>query len=397
VTGDSTAGVTAGGVTAPRGFRASGVTAGLKASGAPDVAVVVNDGPELSAAAVLTANRVKAAPVRWTAEVVTDGVLRGVVLNSGGANACTGPAGYGDTVATAELLAELVQCDARQIAVCSTGLIGVRLPMDRLVPGVRAAVDALSAEGGPSAATAIMTTDSRSKQASASRGSVTVGGMAKGAGMLAPGLATMLAVITTDAAVVPATLDAALRTATDRTFDRLDADGCMSTNDTVVVMASGASGVLVGRDLGEDDFTAMLTEVCHDLALQLLADAEGATKQIEVRVMGAASERDAVAAGRAVARSNLFKCAMHGEDPNWGRVLAAVGTTDVAFDPDDVTVRMNGVEVAVRGAAAEEHPVDLSGDWVSIEIDLGAGPGHGWVWTNDLTAAYVHENSAYST
>jgi glutamate N-acetyltransferase/amino-acid N-acetyltransferase len=221
--------------------------------------------------------------------------------------------------------------------------------------------------------------------------------MAKGAGMLAPGLATMLAVITTDAAVAPATLDAALRTATDRTFDRLDADGCMSTNDTVVVMASGASGVLVGRDLGEDDFTAMLTEVCHDLALQLLADAEGATKQIEVRVMGAASERDAVAAGRAVARSNLFKCAMHGEDPNWGRVLAAVGTTDVAFDPDDVTVRMNGVEVAVRGAAAEEHPVDLSGDWVSIEIDLGAGPGHGWVWTNDLTAAYVHENSAYST
>jgi glutamate N-acetyltransferase/amino-acid N-acetyltransferase len=374
------------------------VVAGLKASGAPDVALVVNDGPELSAAAVLTANRVKAAPVVWTAAVAEGGSLRAVVLNSGGANACTGPEGYRDTVSTAELAAELLGADPGEVAVCSTGLIGVRLPMDSLLSGVRLAAEQLSDDGGRLAADAIRTTDTRSKQAAVTRGPVTVGGMAKGAGMLAPGLATMLVVITTDAVVAPATLDAALRTSAGLTFDRLDSDGCMSTNDTVLAMASGASGVMVGRDLAEDAFVAMLTEVCRDLAKQLLADAEGASKQIEVRVVGAATEQDAVTAARAVARSNLFKCAVHGEDPNWGRVLAAVGTTEATFDPDDLAVRMNGVEVAARCAAVvEPKPVDLTPTTVTVEIDLGAGSSEGWVWTNDLTAEYVHENSAYSS
>jgi len=394
VTGDATS----GGVTTSRGFRASGVAAGLKASGAPDVALVVNDGPELSAAAVLTRNRVRAAPVTWTERVVADGSLRAVVLNSGGANACTGPGGASDTATTAELVAKNLGCDVDEVAVCSTGLIGVRLPMDRLAQGVQTAVDALGTDGGADAASAIMTTDTCAKTASATRSGVTVAGMAKGAGMLAPGLATMLVVITTDAAVAPATLDAALRTATSLTFDRLDSDGCMSTNDSVIAMASGASGVMVGRDLDEESFAGLLTDVCRDLALQLLADAEGASKQIEITVTGAASEGDAVDVARSVARSNLFKCAIHGEDPNWGRVLAAVGTTDSTFDPDALTVVMNGVVVAKGGAAVTENPVvDLGAVRVSVEIDLGAGQAHGWVWTNDLTAAYVHENSAYSS
>ena len=386
------------GVTAARGFRAAGVAAGLKSGGALDVALVVNDGPEFSTASVLTRNRVQAAPVKWTQSVVRDGSVRAVILNSGGANACTGPMGDNDTEVTARRVAEVLECDPSEVAVCSTGLIGVRLPMRQLLAGVTSSARSLAADGGGDAATAIMTTDTRPKTSQTSLGGVTIGGMAKGAGMLAPGLATMLVVITTDAAVAPATLDAALRDATRVTFDRLDSDGCMSTNDTVIALASGASGVLVGRDVDETDFVSALTQVCHDLGQQLLADAEGASKQIEVRVEGAATEADAVEVGRAVSRSNLFKCAIHGEDPNWGRVLAAVGTTSAEFNPDELEVSMNGVAVCAHGAALAKEPVvDLAGEQVHVRIDLGAGAEAATIWTNDLTAGYVHENSAYST
>jgi glutamate N-acetyltransferase/amino-acid N-acetyltransferase len=358
----------------------------------------VNDGPEQSAAAVLTRNRVQAAPVGWTSRAVADGVLRAVVLNSGGANACTGHEGSLDAATTAQVAASALGCDVTDVAVCSTGLIGVRLPMPLLTKGVEAAADQLQVSGGDAAAAAIMTTDTRPKTASASRSGITVAGMAKGAGMLAPGLATMLAVITTDASVAPATLDATLRTATSLTFDRLDSDGCMSTNDSVIAMASGAASVMVGRDLNEDTFLELLVEVCQDLVLQLLADAEGAGKQIRITVTGAASQADAVSVARSVARSNLVKCAIHGEDPNWGRVLASVGTTEAMFDVESLSVAMNGTEVASAGAALPVPPtVDLTGTWVTIDIDLGAGDAVGWVWTNDLTAAYVHENSAYSS
>ena len=385
-------------VTAAQGFRAAGVAAGLKSSGDHDVALVVNDGPERSAAAVTTTNRVKAAPVRWTEQVVRDGQIRAVVLNSGGANACTGAAGVVDTQATAGLVGELLDCAPEEVAVCSTGLIGARLPMVKLLAGVRAAASELSDDGHDDAARAILTTDTAPKAAATVVGGVTVGGMAKGAGMLAPGLATMLVVITTDASVAPATLDAALRAATGVTFDRVDSDGCMSTNDTVLVMASGASGVMVGRDLAEPVFVQTLTEVCHSLAQQLLADAEGASKQIEIIVSEAASEHDAITVGRAIARSNLFKCAIHGEDPNWGRVLAAVGTTAASFDPDVLTVNMNGTTVCSNGSALDDEPaVDLTGELVVVEVELGAGSHQAIIWTNDLTAAYVHENSAYST
>jgi glutamate N-acetyltransferase/amino-acid N-acetyltransferase len=374
------------------------VAAGLKSSGAHDVAVVANDGPQFTAAAVTTTNRVKAAPVRWTEQVVRDGTIHGVVLNSGGANACTGKQGDEDAAATAVLAAELLGCESTQVAVCSTGLIGTRLPMGRLSAGVREAMSRLAAGGHDDAAWAIMTTDTTTKTAATSLAGVTIGGMAKGAGMLAPALATMLVVITTDAQIAPATLDAALRTATSTTFDRIDSDGCMSTNDTVLVMASGASGVMVGRDLAEASFTTALTSVCHSLAQQLLADAEGASKQIEIVVTGAATETDAVTVGRAIARSNLFKCAIHGEDANWGRVLAAAGTTAAVFDPDAITVSMNGTAVCVDGAALSQEPtVDLTGERVLVRLDLGAGVQEATVWTNDLTAAYVHENSAYST
>ena len=386
------------GVTAARGFRAAGVAAGLKSSGALDVALVVNDGPELSAAAVLTENRIKAAPVKWTQNVVRDGMIRAVVANSGGANACTGRAGDTDCAQTAVRVAKALECSDDEIAVCSTGLIGVRLPLDKLLSGVTSAAAALSVDGGADAARSIMTTDTQPKTAETSVGGVTVGGIAKGAGMLAPSLATMLVVITTDAQVAPATLDAALRTATRLTFDRLDSDGCMSTNDTVIAMASGASGVMVGRDLDERAFVDALTSVCHSLAQRLLADAEGASKQIEIHVVGAASEADALAVGRAIARSNLLKCAVHGEDPNWGRVLAAAGTTHVEFDPDTIDVSMNDVVVCVGGSALPEEPaVDLSAERVLIGVDLHAGSAAARIWTNDLSAAYVHENSAYTT
>ncbi|MEV1145343.1 bifunctional glutamate N-acetyltransferase/amino-acid acetyltransferase ArgJ [Micromonospora sp. NPDC049799] len=388
-------------VTAPRGFRAAGVAAGLKASGNADVALVVNDGPDAGVAGVFTANRVKAAPVLWTQQVVRGGVVRAVVLNSGGANACTGPAGFQDTHATAEhTAAALSSASARlllgagEVAVCSTGLIGERLPMPALLSGVRTAVRGLSRDGGMPAAQAIMTTDTRPKTAVAQGSGWTVGGMAKGAGMLAPAMATMLCVLTTDAVAGPDTLDAALRAACRVTFDRIDSDGCMSTNDTVLLLASGASGIAPT----EEELTAAVTAATHDLAQQLIADAEGATKQIAIEVVGAASEDDAVEVGRSVARNNLVKTALFGNDPNWGRILAAVGTTAAAFEPDGVDVAVNGVRVCRSGAAAEDRSkVDLTGRDVTIRIDLHAGPTAATIWTNDLSHAYVHENSAYST
>jgi glutamate N-acetyltransferase/amino-acid N-acetyltransferase len=387
-------------VTAPLGFRAAGVTAGLKESGQMDVAVVLNDGPSRAAAAVFTSNRVQAAPVIWTRQVVSGSRVRAVVLNSGGANACTGPAGFQDTHATAERLAADIGDSAGEIAVCSTGLIGERLPMDKLLPGVDTAAAEASRAGGLPAADAIRTTDTVLKIAFRHGGAAdadrvyTIGGMAKGAGMLAPALATMLCVLTTDADLDAAELDAALRSAARQTFDRLDTDGCMSTNDTVLLLASGAAGVR--PEAGE--FTRTLTEVCADLTRQLQLDAEGAAKMITIEVVGAASEADAVTAGRAVARNNLLKCAIGGEDPNWGRVLAAVGTTDAVFEPDRLNVAINGIWVCRHGAAGDERSkVDLTGKDVTITVDLSAGPQSAVILTTDLTAAYVHENSAYST
>ncbi|NLU80521.1 bifunctional glutamate N-acetyltransferase/amino-acid acetyltransferase ArgJ [Micromonospora sp. HNM0581] len=387
-------------VTTPEGFRAAGVAAGLKTGGAPDVALVVNDGPDAGVAGVFTANRVKAAPVLWTQQVVRGGVVRAVVLNSGGANACTGPAGFQDTHATAEhTAAALTATDVRQIgagevAVCSTGLIGERLPMPALLSGVDAAARGLAREGGPAAAEAIMTTDTRPKTTVVAGDGWTVGGMAKGAGMLAPAMATMLCVLTTDAVAAPEVLDAALRAATRVTFDRVDSDGCMSTNDTVLLLASGASGVTPGAA----ELTSAVTAACHDLAQQLLCDAEGATKQVAIEVVDAATDDDAAEVGRAVARNNLVKTALFGNDPNWGRILAAVGTTAAAFDPDAVDVAVNGIWVCRAGAAAEDRSkVDLSGRDVTIRIALHAGAAEATVWTNDLSHAYVHENSAYST
>jgi glutamate N-acetyltransferase / amino-acid N-acetyltransferase len=381
-------------VTAPLGFRAAGVVAGLKQSAERDVAVVINDGPSRAAAAVFTANRVQAAPVKWTRQVVSGGRIRAAVLNSGGANACTGPLGFQDTHATAERLAAALDDSAGEIAVCSTGLIGERLPMDKLLPAVDAAVAEADRGGGVHAADAIRTTDTVVKIAFRRQDGYAIGGMAKGAGMLAPSLATMLCVLTTDADLDAAELGSALRSATAVTLDRLDTDGCMSTNDTVLLMSSGAAG----SKPDPRDFTQALTEVCADLARQLQLDAEGASKMIAVEVVGAVTENDAVTVGRAVARNNLLKCAIAGEDPNWGRVLAAVGTTDAVFDPDRLNVAVNGVWVCRAGAAGEERSkVDLRGRDVTITVDLSAGPNSALILTTDLTEAYVHENSAYST
>ena len=381
-------------VTAPLGFRAAGVTAGLKASGDRDVAVVINDGPSRAAAAVFTTNRVHAAPVKWSRQVVSGGRVRAVVLNSGGANACTGPAGFQDTHATAERLAAALNDSAGEIVVCSTGLIGERLPMDKLLPAADAAVAEADRSGGVHAADAIRTTDTVVKIAFRRPDGYSIGGMAKGAGMLAPSLATMLVVLTTDADLTAQELDAALRSATAVTFDRVDADGCMSTNDTVLLMASGASGVKPDHK----DFTRALTEVCADLARQLQRNAEGASKYVTIEVVGAAGEADAVTVGRSVARNSLLKCALAGADPNWGRVLSAVGTTDAVFDPDRLNVAMNGVWVCRAGAPGDDRSkVDLRGKDVTITVDLSAGPHSAVILTTDLTEAYVHENSAYST
>ncbi len=393
------AAASAHGVTTPRGFRAAGVTAGLKPSGSSDVALVVNDGPSAAAAAVFTSNRCKANPVLWSEQAITGGTARAAFINSGGANCYTGSEGFVTTHRTAERVAELLEIGAVDVQVMSTGLIGRLLETDKLLAGAEAAVSSLSVEGGPEAATAIMTTDTVSKQAvrhvtTDDGGTWSVGAMAKGAGMLAPALATMLVVVTTDADLPAGVLDTALRSATELTFDRLDSDGCQSTNDTVLLMASGASGHT--PDL--DRFTDVLTQVCRDLALQLLGDAEGADHDIAIETVNAASVEDALEVGRSVARSNLFKTAIFGKDPNWGRVLASVGTTQAAFDPADLDVALNGVWVC-RGSGVGESIdlVDLDERDVTVTIDLKAGKETATIWTNDLTHAYVHENSAYST
>ena len=386
------------GVTAPRGFRAAGVTAGLKPSGSPDLAVVVNDGPDQVGAAVFTSNRVVGAPVTWSRQVVTDHIVRAVVLNSGGANVATGGEGFAHTHATAEKTAELLGASAADVVVCSTGLIGVPLAADTLLAGLDGAVAGLSTDGGPAAATAIMTTDTVPKQVVVEGPGWSVGGMAKGAGMLAPSLATMLVVLTTDAVVDAGTADAALRAATATTFDRIDSDGCMSTSDTVLLMSSGASGISPDAD----ELAAALQSACAQLARALIADAEGASHDIAIEVVGASNEAAAVAVGRAVARSNLVKAAMFGNDPNWGRIIAQVGTVpeEIApFDPAQLDVRINGLLIC-RAGGAHDDPTQLdlaAGRDVHVQIDLHAGEATATIWTNDLTHDYVHENSAYST
>jgi len=381
-------------ITAPAGFRAAGVTAGLKASGTPDLALVVNDGPDHHGAAVFTSNRVEAAPVTWSRHVLADGRVDAIVLNSGGANACTGAAGFIDTRRSAEHLAAAIGVSSANVGVASTGLIGELLPMDKIIAGIDLAVVALSRRGGQAAATAIMTTDTVDKQALVVGPGWSVGGMAKGAGMLAPALATMLVVITTDAVADADALGAALRGATETTFDRIDSDGCMSTNDTVLLMSSGASGMTpTAAELG-----AAVTAVCADLARQLIADAEGAKHDIAIEIGSAASVSDALEVARAIARNNLFKCAVFGDDPNWGRVLAAVGTTRAAFDPATLDVSINGIQVCRAGGVGQDRAlIDMGARQVHVVVDLHAGAQTATVWTNDLTHDYVHENSAYST
>ncbi|MCF2706561.1 bifunctional glutamate N-acetyltransferase/amino-acid acetyltransferase ArgJ [Arcanobacterium haemolyticum] len=384
-------------VTTPQGFHAAGVACGLKNDNKLDFALVVNEGPSYTAAAVTTSNRVFAAPVKWTRQAVSDGTLRAVALNSGGANACTGELGYADTVATAHLVARGIETTPGEIAVCSTGLIGERLDMRAVRSGVAHALEKLSADGGADAARAIMTTDTKPKTAAYESESWSVGGMAKGAGMLAPQLATMLVVLTTDAQLDAQSAQAALRQAVEFSFNRIDSDGCMSTNDTVILMSSGASSV--APELGE--FTRALTQVCQDLAAQLIADAEGASHDITVEVTGASTQAAGVAVARSVARSNLLKAAVYGNDPNWGRVLSSIGTVPewvAPYNPDEVDVSINGVMVCKGGAAHESRDlVDMTGREVHIHIDLKAGNENVTLLTNDLTHDYVTENSAYSS
>lgn len=387
-------------VTAARGFRAAGVAAGLKSTGAPDVALVVSDGPLDVAAAVFTSNRVQAAPVQWSRQAVADGRARAVILNSGGANACTGPEGFADSHRTAEHVADALELSAQDVLVCSTGLIGVRLPMDSLLAGADAARAALAdtEAAGLEAAQAIMTTDTVHKTAETTLPSgAVVGGMAKGAGMLAPQLATMLVVITTDAVVDAATADAALRGATATTFDRVDSDACMSTNDTVILLASGASGI----EVGPEELAEGVREVSATLALALVADAEGASHDVHVVVTSATSEDAALAVAREIARANLVKAAIFGNDPNWGRIVAAAGCVPEAvapFDPARLAVRVNGVQVCRDGGVGEDRSlVDMTPRETLIEVDLGAGDASGDIWTNDLTHDYIEENSAYSS
>lgn len=390
------------GVTAPLGFRAAGIAAGIKASGKPDLALVVNEGPECAAAGVFTRNKVKAAPVLWSQQVLTGGRLRAVILNSGGANACNGPGGFQDTHATAEELAKALsnwgtETGAGEIAVCSTGLIGDRLPMDKVIPGVTEIVHEMAGgiSGGTDAAQAIMTTDTVPKEAAYHHHHKwNVGGMAKGAGMLAPSLATMLVVLTTDAVATPEQLDSALRKATSRTFDRLDVDGSCSTNDTVLLLASGASEVTPAQE----DLDAAVLAVCDDLAAQLMADAEGVTKRVLVTVRGAVDEDQALIGARAVARDSLVKTAFFGSDPNWGRVLAAIGIAPIDLDPDRISVSFNGSPVCVGGMGAPgAREVDLSGSDIHVVIDLDLGDGEATIRTTDLSHGYVEENSAYSS
>ncbi len=379
-------------VTAASGFVATGLPIGLKKSGGKDLALVQNLGPSKAAAVVFTSNRAKANPILWSQQVIADGIVEGIVLNSGGANCYTGSQGFQVTHATAEAFAEKLGVSAGDVLVCSTGLIGDQLPLDKIVAGIQKAE--LSEAGGEDASEAILTTDTHAKRSIVRGTGWTIGGMAKGAGMLAPGLATMLVVITTDAVVESAQLDASLRAATRVTFDRLDSDGCMSTNDQVTLLASGASGIAPSPA----EFTAALTQVCDELAQLLQEDAEGASHDIVIETVNAVTEDDAVEVGRAVARNNLFKAAVFGNDPNWGRVLAAIGTTKAPFDPYAVDVSMNGVMVCRAGEPGESRElVDLAARRVHVLIDLKAGSATATIRTNDLTHDYVHENSAYSS
>lgn len=378
----------------PKGFKGSAVTAGLKASGKSDLALIVNEGPERIAAAVFTKNQVKAAPVLWSQQVIKGGSVSAVLLNSGGANACTGPEGFADTHRSAEAVAEKLSLSSSEVFICSTGLIGERLPMDLIEHGISASISRLTREDIELAARAIMTTDSVPKTAMHQGNGWSVVGMAKGAGMLAPSLATMLVVVMTDAKLDPVTADQVLREATYQTFDRIDSDGCTSTNDSVLLMASGASGIAPSKT----DFLSALIAVCDELARSLIADAEGHTKIVQIIVNGADSESDAIEVGRSVARNNLLKCAINGEDPNWGRILAAVGTTSARFDPLDVDVSINGILVCKSSSpGGDRNLVDMKGKEVEILIDLKVGADSATIWTNDLSAMYVHENSAYST
>jgi glutamate N-acetyltransferase / amino-acid N-acetyltransferase len=385
------------GVTAPAGFRAAGVIAGIKPAGTPDLTVVVNDGPSDVAAGVFTTNKVKAAPVLWSQQVLTAGALKAVVLNSGGANACTGPEGFQDTHKTAEKLAEMLDVGAAQIGVCSTGLIGERLPMDQLIPGIETAVGALGATTGHdlSAATAVMTTDNVAKLGVLRHpDGWSIGGFAKGAGMCAPNMATMLSVMTTDAVLDQPHLDHALRNAVAKTFNRLDVDGGTSTNDTVLLLSSGASGVNVTPEA----FEAALTVLAADLVKQLQADAEGVTKHVSITVQGAATEAEALAAAKVVAEDNLCKTAFFASDPNWGRIAMAVGNAPTAFDPSLLDITLNGAAICVAGGkGVDRSEADLSGLEIDVLIDLHAGPASATVLTTDLSHAYVEENSAYSS
>jgi glutamate N-acetyltransferase/amino-acid N-acetyltransferase len=380
--------------TLPAGFRAAGVAAGIKSSGAKDLALLVNDGPNYFGAAVFTSNQVVAAPVTWSQEAVRDREIRAVLLNSGGANACTGPDGFLDTHRSAEKVGELLSISASDVGVCSTGLIGVRLPMEKVMAGIETASKSLAQKNLNDLAEAIMTTDSKPKISRAETSGTHFAGVAKGAGMLAPSLATMLSVVMTDAQVDPGNAEQIFRNVCDKTFNRIDSDGCTSTNDTVFFLASGASGV----QLSNEELESALTKICSDLASQLIADAEGHSKIVSITTINAKSERDAVEIGRACARNNLLKCALHGEDPNWGRILAAIGTTNAVIDPQRIDVSLNGVWVCKSSAPGEaRESVDMKGERIDILIDLHVGSATATILTNDLTAMYVHENSAYAT
>lgn len=381
-------------VTAAKGFLASGVSAGLKSIGKKDVALIVNQGPNFDAAAVFTSNKVKAAPVIWTQEVIKNKKLKAVVLNSGGANACTGPDGFADTHKSAEYVAELLSIGAIEVGVCSTGLIGNRLDMPKLIKGIKQAHQSLNDDGGDAAAEAIITTDSHKKTVKLDSKGWNIGAIIKGAGMLAPDMATMLCVITTDADISDLDHQQILQSATDKTLNRIDSDGCTSTNDTVILMSSGASGIKPDKENFENQLQFLMT----DLASLLINDAEGATKVITIDVVNAKSESDAVNVGRSIARNNLLKCAMFGEDPNWGRILAAVGTAEATIDSDLIDVFLNGLQVCRNGAAiTAPEKVILKDRSIHIRVDLKIGKDKATIFTNDLSTQYVHENSAYST
>ena len=378
----------------PSGFSGAGVSAGLKSNDSKDLTVIVNEGPQYFGTAVFTTNKIVAAPVTWSMEVVRDNEVKAVILNSGGANACTGPDGFVDTHKTAEHVAELLSISASDVVVCSTGLIGVRLLMDKLLSGASAAIANLSNASLIDCATGIMTTDSKPKISTSEISGSTFTGIAKGAGMLAPSLATMLSVIMTDAIVDEYSAKLIFEKIVDRTFNRIDSDGCTSTNDTVLFLASGASGV----SLPDAQLEFALQKICSELSFQLIADAEGHSKIVSITTINALSESDAVAVGRACARNNLLKCALHGEDPNWGRILAAIGTTSATFDPYRIDVNLNGVQVCTDSSpGADRDLVDMSGEMIEIVIDLNMGSESATIMTNDLSAMYVHENSAYAT